>query len=373
MQIKHFKLENFFEQHEFNVPHVLCESDCESFSIRDLLKLGNKSINDLGNLRLGYTQTRGKEELREEIAKLYDSIHPKDIIVHTGAEEAIFIIMNVLLSKGDHAIIHSPCYQSLLEIPKAIGCEVTRWRADEKNNWGININFLKKNIKKNTKIITINSPHNPTGYLMEREKYEEVINIARENNIFIFSDEVYKFLEYDKSDRLPSACDLYPKGISLGVMSKSFGLAGLRIGWIATKHKTLREEVRAFKDYTTICNSAPSEFLSILALKNKEKIFARNLNIIKHNLKLLDDFFDRHSDFFKWNKPRAGAICFPKLLCDIDIRTFTTDLIKKKGVLLLPGNLYDYGNKHFRIGFGRKNLPDGLKLLDEYINEIKNQ
>jgi aspartate/methionine/tyrosine aminotransferase len=373
MQINRFKLENFFEQHEFNVPYALCESDCESFTVKELLKMGNCSPRELENIRLGYTQTRGKLELREEISKLYSAILPEDIIVHSGAEEAIFIIMNVILNKGDHAIIHYPCYQSLIELPRSIGCEVTKWEACENDGWSLDIDFLKKSIKKNTRIIVINCPHNPTGYLMEKEEYKEILRIAQKNNIFVFSDEVYKFLEYDNKNRLPSACDIYSKGISLGVMSKSFGLAGLRIGWIALKNKKLREEVRAYKDYTTICNSAPAEFLSILALKNKEQIISRNLNIIKHNLELLEGFFAAHSDFLTWIKPKAGSIAFPKIIKKINLQKFCFDLIEKRGVLLLPGNLYDYGNKHFRIGFGRKNFQDGLKLLSEYINETKNK
>jgi aspartate/methionine/tyrosine aminotransferase len=176
-------------------------------------------------------------------------------------------------------------------------------------------------------------------------------------------------LEYNKTDRLPSACDLYEKGISIGVMSKAFGLAGLRIGWIATKNKALFKKIASFKNYTTICNSALSEFFSILALRNRDKIINRNLDIISKNLNLLDNFFNKYKEIFQWVKPKAGSIAFPRLIIDTNVEAFCFDLIKEKGVLLMPGTNYDYGEHHFRIGFGRKNLPDALQHFDNYMTE----
>ncbi|MBA7644930.1 Capreomycidine synthase [subsurface metagenome] len=229
--------------------------------------------------------------------------------------------------------------------------------------------FLESNIEKSTKCIVVNFPHNPTGHLISKGNYEKIIKIAKENDIYILSDEVYKFLEYNKADRLPSACDLYEKGISIGVMSKAFGLAGLRIGWIATKNKALFKKIASFKNYTTICNSALSEFFSILALRNRDKIINRNLEIINKNLNLLDNFFNKYKNIFYWVKPIASSIAFPRLIIDTNVEAFCFDLIKEKGVLLMPSTNYDYGDHHFRIGFGRKNMPEALIKLEEYLEE----
>ena len=300
---------------------------------------------------------------------MYKSVKPDEVIVFAGAEEEIFVLMNILLEKGDHVIVQYPAYQSLYEVANAIGCKVTKWVMSDKNNWELDINFLKRNINENTKAIAINLPHNPTGYLMPKDKFKKIVDIAKNHNLYVFSDEVYRFCEYSEEDRLPAACDVYDKGISLGVMSKTFGLAGLRIGWITAKDKKLFNKIVSFKDFTTICNSAPSEFLSIVALKNKDKIIKRNIKIINNNLKLLDKFFAKNKKFFGWVKPKAGAIAFPKIKFDKNVEDFCMDLLKKKGVLLLPSTLYDFDDKHFRIGFGRKNMPKALRKFEEYINE----
>ena len=372
MKINDFKLERFFAKYEFSTPYLLCSSDCESFSIGELLASEKNSENKLKKLCLGYTESQGSPILRKEISKLYDNIKPEEIIVFAGAEEGIFVFMNVLLEKGDHVIVQYPAYQSLHEIAKSIGCRITKWVMDDKDKWELDLDFLKKKIKKNTKAIVINFPHNPTGYLISKNKFKKIVEIAKKKNLFVFSDEVYRFMEYDKKDRLPASCDIYDKGISLGVMSKAFGLPGLRIGWIATKDKTLLKKVACFKDFTTICNSAPSEFFSILALRNKEEIVKRNLNIIKNNLKLLDKFFIKYNNLVEWVRPKAGSIAFPRIKFNKDVEGFCIDLVNKKGVLLLPSTLYDYDNKHFRIGFGRKNMPEALKKLEEYIKKNLN-
>lgn len=367
MQIKPFKLERYFAEFEFKVPYILCSSDGESFSFEELMELEPEGYGSIKKLWLGHTHPEGSPSLRQEIAKLYNGISPEQILVHSGAEEAIFILMNVLLKKGDHLIVHYPRYQSLSEVASSIGCEVTFWRACEQNNWELDLNFLQEQIRENTKMIVINCPHNPTGYLMDIGKFKEIIEIAKKNDLYVFSDEVYRYLEHDQKDRLPAACDLYEKAISLGVMSKTFSLAGLRIGWIATKHSSTYHQMAGFKDYTSRCNSAPSEFLSALALRHSNKIVERSLHIIKDNLVILSQFFSHYREIFTWSQPKAGSVAFPSLNTHSNADDFCRDLVKKNGVMLLPGSCFSDYNKHFRIGFGHRNMPECLEQLEKYI------
>ncbi len=367
MNIPAFKLERFFAKYEFTAPYLLCSSDCESFSIQELLSLEPGSHDSFQQHWLGYTESQGSPELRAEIANLYQQISSNQVLVHTGAEEAIFSFMNVMLNSGDHVIVHYPCYQSLHQIAETVGCQVTQWTAREQDNWELDPDFLRQNIRPNTKAIVLNCPHNPTGYLLSHQKQQQIVDIAREHNLLLFFDEVYRGLEYNAEDRLPAACDLYENTVSLGVMSKTYGLAGLRIGWIATRNPDVYRKMATFKDYTTICNSAPSEFLATVALRHKEQVVQRNLNIVCHNLNLLNDFFAAHQDIFNWQPPKAGSIAFPSLKIDQGVEAFCIDLVEKQGVLLLPGNQYDFGNKNFRIGFGRKNMPEALERLKAYI------
>lgn len=369
MKINDFRLEVFFGKHEFSAPYLLTQSDCESMNISDLLSLEEGSQEAFLKTWLGYTEVQGDPELRKAISNLYTSMNANNIIVHAGAQEPIFNFMNVLLDKNDHVISQFPIYQSLFEVANAIGCEVSYWSIEQgKNGWILDINELEKLIKPNTKLIVLNSPNNPTGYTLKKEEIEAITEIARKNNIYIFCDEVYKGLELDGIKR-PWFADKYEKSISLGVMSKSYGLAGLRIGWIATKDKKLLHHLIKMKHYTTICSSAPSEKLTIIALKHSSEILDRNQKIIEDNIEMANAFFEKHDNLFLFNKPMAGPVAFVKMNIKKPIDQFCDDLVKEQGVLLLPANIYKYNRQYFRIGFGRKNFKESLGKFEKYLIE----
>jgi aspartate/methionine/tyrosine aminotransferase len=367
MNLPPFKLERYFAKYEFKTQYLLCSSDCESMSIADLLAMEDGAAEKFQGTWLGYTESQGSPALRAEICKLYETIEPEEILVHTGAEEAIFLFMFAAFKEYDHIIVHSPGYQSLAEVARAAGCDVSPWRAREENGWSLDLDELRHLMRTNTKAIIINTPHNPTGYLMSRQDYENIHAFARENNLILFSDEVYRESEYDPATRLPAACDLGDHAVSLGVTSKTYGLAGLRIGWVATKNRKIYEEMASLKDYTTICNSAPSEFLAEVVMRNRRKLTERNLGIIKQNLAVVDELFARRSSFFTWIRPQAGSMGFPRYRSG-NVEKFCDALVTKAGVLLLPGSIYDDSNNHFRIGLGRKNLPQAVAKLEEFLN-----
>jgi aspartate/methionine/tyrosine aminotransferase len=371
MSLPPFKLERYFAKYEFNTEFLLCSSDCEAMSIADLLALEAGAAEKFQSTWLGYTESQGSPALRLEICKLYTTIQPEDVLVHSGAEEAIYLFMHAMLKESDHVIVHAPHYQSLSEVAKGLGCQVSPWLAQEENGWALDLDELRHLIRPSTKAIVVNTPHNPTGYLMSRADFDELHKIAQEKNLLLFCDEVYRESEYDPADRLPAGCDYGEHAVSLGVTSKTYGLAGLRIGWIATRNKDVYRRMASLKDYTTICNSAPSEFLSEVALRNRQKLVDRNLGIIQSNLAVVDDLFARYPSLFTWISPKAGSMGFPKLLKG-DIERFCDDLVKSSGVLLLPGSLYDDSRNHFRLGLGRKNLPQAVERLEEYLSKQQN-
>jgi aspartate/methionine/tyrosine aminotransferase len=253
-----------------------------------------------------------------------------------------------------------------MEVARSIGCEVSPWVAQEEQGWSPGIDALRRLLRPNTKAIILNTPHNPTGYLMPRDEFEAVSSMAREHGALLFSDEVYRESEYDPQARLPAACDLSEHTISLGVMSKTYGLAGLRIGWIATHNRAVYDKMARLKDYTTICNSAPSEFLARLALRHRQKLVKRNVGIIRGNLETVEKFLARYPDLFSWVPPRAGSMAFPHYLAG-SIVAFCDKLVREAGVLLLPGSVYGERENHFRIGLGRKNLPEAIRRLEEFL------
>lgn len=369
MKIRDFKLEVYLDKHEFSAPYLLTQSDCESMSIKELLGFEKDAEERFLNSRLGYTKVSGNPELRKVISELYTAMNPKNIIVHAGAQEPIFNFMNVLLDKGDHVISQFPTYQSLFEVANAIGCEVSKWTIEQsENGWVADINKLEQLIQPNTKLIVLNSPNNPTGYTLKKEEIEAIADLARRHDLYVFCDEVYKGLELDGVKR-PWFADYYEKGVSLGVMSKAYGLAGLRIGWVATRDMELIEKLIKMKHYTSICSSGPSEFLSVVALKHSDKILARNVRIIEDNLKIAEEFFNRYPDLFEFHRPMAGPVAFVKLNITAPIEVFCEALIGEKGVLLLPSDIYSYQGQYFRMGFGRKNFPESLAKFEEHLIE----
>ena len=300
MHLPDFQIEKFFAKYEFSAPYILSASDMESMTIPEILALADDECLNLWNtLPMSYTQVNGHPLLRKEIAKLYDHINEDQVATFAGAEEAIFTVFNVLLEPGDEVIAPAICYQSLKTIPQHLGASVSLYRMTEKDGgWSFDVSELTGLITPKTRLIVINFPHNPTGAHIDKQQLDEIVQAAEGVGAFILSDEVYRFSEHDSAYRLPAVTDLYDKGISLGVMSKSFGFAGLRIGWLASQDVDLLQRFTDFKCYLSICNSAPSEILSLICLRSKEQIFQKNLAVVHENLKILDQFFQKYSTLF---------------------------------------------------------------------------
>lgn len=369
MQIADFALERYFARWEFNVRHLLCASDVEPLPLGELLALADDETSHLWQtLRLGYTESLGHPLLRAEIARLYTTAEADDVVTFVGAEEAIFLAMHSLLGPGDHAIVSWPAYQSLYEVARSVGASVTLVPLDPRS-WEFDPDMLLAERRPSTRVIVVNFPHSPTGALASRESFAYLTSRAEEHGITVFSDEVYRYLEQDERARLPAAADVGRRTVSLGVMSKSFALAGLRVGWITTHDGQLRDRVSRLKDYTTICGSAPSEILALIGLRAREQVVGRSRAIIANNLPLLDEFFDRHAAQFSWVRPRAGSVAFPRLRTDEPgaIDRFCTDLVETAGVLLLPGSRFEHIGNHFRIGYGRADMPRSLEALERFV------
>lgn len=368
MQIDEFKLERYSAKYAGRVKYVLSASDCESSTVREILS--ENELFALHNLKMGYSESQGNTVLRKEIATLFQNVEYSQIVI-TVPQEGVFLTLNAILEKDDKVIVQVPCYQSLCAISKSIGCEVIPWApVTIRNQWHWDIEYLKDKIDKTTKLLIINSPHNPTGHLFTKNEYTKIINLAKENNCYVLSDEMYRMLEYQQDHQLPIGSDIYDKCVSLSGVSKTFGLGGLRIGWLSIREETLRNKILHLKDYTTLSNSPISEYITLTALRKKNTILNRNMKIIQNNLGLLDEFFARYTDKFSWLRPYAGSVAFVKTKFETNMEKFCSALINEKGVLLMPGTVFDYGHHYFRIGFGRKNLPESLKLFEEYIKEI---
>ena len=364
MEIAEFSLERYFAKWEFAVRYVLGASDLEPYSLSELLALADDDATQRWtSLKLGYTESLGLPALRQEIAGLYEGVGADDVITFAGAEEGIYIAMHALLGAGDHAVVVWPAYQSLHEVARSAGASVTLIPLDP-CDWSLDLDAVEAAMRPNTRVIVANFPHNPTGSQLTVDQLNRLVSIAERHGAHLFSDEVYRLLEHD-SPSLPAAADRSERALSLGVMSKSFALAGLRIGWIATRDRTLFARLASLKDYTTICSSAPSEILALVALRAKERVIERSRAIVRTNLEILEPFFARNEDRFSWAPPVAGSVCFPKLLRG-DIDEFAAALVEREGVLIVPGSEFGFPGNHFRLGYGRRDMGEALARLESF-------
>jgi aspartate/methionine/tyrosine aminotransferase len=369
VKIPSFALERYFAAHEFTARYLLSCSDCEALTMAELLDMADDECRDLwARLELRYTESQGHPVLREAIADIYANIEASNILV-AAPEEAIFLLMHALLEAGDHVVVMAPAYQSLHEVARSIGCAVDRWAPDENRGWYFDIASLEERLRPDTRLVVVNFPHNPTGYVPSKKDFQALIELTRERGIYLLADEMYRFLEIDPDSRLPSACELYDNAVSLFGLSKSFGLPGLRIGWLASQNRDILTRVLALKDYTTICNSAPSEILAIAGIRNRTNIVDRQLARLHKNLSVLDGFFDDYADCFSWTRPLGSSVCFPRMLIPQETSTFCDELVNKAGIMLVPSKLFQFGERHVRIGFGRENLPEVISVFASYLHE----
>ena len=372
MDLAPFRIEQYYGRHEFTAELMLSSSDAETVTVGELLALEPGAADRLAAQRLGYTESPGAPSLREAIASIYKTCSADDVLVVAAAEEGIFAAYHALLGPGDHAVVETPCYESALELARSTGAEVAEWRRHYAEGWTHDLDGLERILRPNTRLVYVNTPHNPTGTNMPRADLARVVELCAERGAWLFCDEVYRELEHAVEDRLPAACDLYERAISLGSMSKTYGLPGLRLGWLASRDRGALERVLEFKYYTTICSSAPSELLSEIAIRHRDVLAARNRAIVLANLPLLDAFFARHAGTFSWVRPTASPIGVPRverigLEGVADVTAFCERVVAETGVLLLPGTVYDEPD-HVRVGYGRVNMPEALARLGTWLS-----
>jgi aspartate/methionine/tyrosine aminotransferase len=365
--IEDFALERYFARWEFAVRHQLSASDVEPFILSELLAMADADTRSRWDrLSLGYTESLGLPALREEIAALYHNLEARHVLVVAGAEEGIFLAMHAMLASDDEAVVVTPAYQSLHAVARAVGARVTPVPLRAENGWQLDVEEVARVVTSRTRVIAINYPHNPTGAHIDAGTQRRLVEVAESVGAVLFSDEVYRGLEYQPADVLPPAADLSERAVSLGVMSKSFALAGLRIGWLATRNAALLENVARLKDYTTICSSAPSEILSLIALRARERVLDRSRAIVSANVTRAHEFMKTHAAQVAWVPPRAGSVAFPRFTtrnADDVSRRFA----ERDSVLLLPGSVFGHEGAHFRLGLGRRDFPAALGKLEEFL------
>jgi len=360
---------SFHRQWEFQARHNLSASAAETLPLAELLDMAGPAEREAWDkLGLGYLETRGTALLRAAAASLYRKLEAEDLVMFSGGKEAIFATFHALLDKDDHVLLVAPNYQPLEEIPLAIAsASAVSLRPEE--GWRLSLDDVRAALRPRTRLICINFPHNPTGAVLDPETFDGLVSLAAERGIHILSDEVYRGLEHDPAAARPAIADVYERGLSLNVLSKAWGLAGLRIGWIATRDEQARSRIEAYQAYLSDGNAGPSDILARIALLSSQRIIARNLGIVEENRRLLSAFFARHADRFEWQAPGAGCIAFPRYLGPGTVEDFCDVLLRQAGVALMPSSIYQSRlaatpRDRFRIGFGKRSFTSGLEAME---------
>lgn len=376
MKIEPFLLERWMTRHETHVKYDIAESGILPLSTNDLLQFEPEAdraatLEALLQLPLGYSEARGTVALRTALASTYQSVSPDQILVTTGAIEANYLLFNVLLDAGDHVIAPYPAYQQLYTVPRAIGCDVSLWRVGPETNYRYDVDGLERLLTPRTRLIIVNTPHNPTGAMLSPADAARVYALAESVGAWVIGDEAYRWLSVPGGDPFaPPVVDMGSRGISVGTLSKPYGLPGLRIGWIAGPADIV-EKCWSMRDYISLSPGKLNDALACLGLKHHDKIVARNREIIVANLAAASTWIDARRDVLSWTPPRGGLLALLKYNLPVDSLTLADRLATEYSVMLAPGSAFGYEH-HLRLGIGQRpdlfaaGLVEAGRALDQY-------
>jgi aspartate/methionine/tyrosine aminotransferase len=351
----------------------LSDSTAQSLTLGQLCLLSNVSPDKLTHVELSYASLKGCAELRKYIAQFHQNLnhhHTKldenNVLTFCGAQEALASIYQCILVPSDEIIVVTPNYPSLTNMAENLGCIIKTINLSADNKWQLNIDDFKTRITNKTKLIVLNSPHNPTGSVIDSDLAEEILSLAKEYDCYLLADDVSQASNYN--DLALSHCFLdYEKSVVVSVMSKSFGLAGIRIGWAVSKNKKLLARLLGVKCMSSICCSVVDEYTALLALKQSEKIINRNNQLIKENIKVFQNFVDEHKELFSWYPPQAGILAIVEVKSDMPIEVWARELADQTGILVLPATLFSLPGNYFRLGLGKNNFKYLLEKLSQFL------
>lgn len=376
MKIEPFALERWMTTYEMDVKYDIAESGIFPLTLReliDLIPVGERedTFNRLLDIRLGYSEARGTFALRTGLAATYRDTSPDEILVTTGAIEANFLLFNTLLEPGDHVIAVSPAYQQLQSVPRAIGCDVSLWQLRPENGFHYDLAELRRLITPKTKLIVINTPHNPTGAMLSAEELREVYDLAVSADARVLADEAYRWLELPGGEPLPPPMrDLGEAAISVGTFSKPFGLPGLRIGWMAAPAEIVQACWR-WRDYVSLSPGKLNDAMALLALRHRAQIIARMQKIVDANLDTAETWFAANAELAAWTPPRAGLLALMSYAPEIPSLTLANKLAEDFSVMLAPGSAFGYEG-YLRIGIGQTPaiFAEGLRRTAECLRSL---
>ena len=375
MEIQKNMVEYWGVLYEYTAKYNLGETCCASISIRELCDLAgidcNKVMNRLADRVMDYGDLEGRPKLLQEIAGLYKTLQPDDIFTATGSSGGNLLAFAALVKPGDYVITEKPSYPQLTAFPECFGAEIAYLNLKKEDGYLPNLDELRRMVRPDTKLIVINNPQNPTGALIPNDMLQEIVEIAKSVDAYLLDDETYRYLNQDGSYS-ESVVDLYEKGVSVAGMTKVFALAGLRLGWVATRSRELKEIIRNFREYFTISSSIPSEYFAEIALEHKDVILQRNKELIRKNLNYVREWA-ANEPHITMMEPKAATMTMLYYDYDIDSMTACREMYEQEKIFIYPGEIFGLERNSIRLGYacGYEELKNGLEAVSRYFRRIQ--
>lgn len=379
MNIESFALERWMTRWELDVEYDIAESGILPLSLDELYELVGEDVassteREIHRMLLGYSEARGTSALRSTIAASYERATEDDILVTSGAIEANYLLFHSLLSAGDHVIAASPAYQQLHSVPRSIGADLDLWDVVSPEGFAYDLDRLEALIRPNTRMVILNSPHNPTGAMLNGRQMVDVVALTEQSGAWILSDEAYRWLEHPGGEKLPPPLhDLSDRAISVGTLSKPFGLPGLRVGWLAATAE-IAQATWGLRDYISLSPAKMSDVIAAMVITHRDRILPRNDEIIAGNLDTARRWFTENADIVQWSEPKAGLLAMMRYDLPIASLPPADGLARDAGVMLAPGSTFGLEH-HLRIGIGQRHdlFAEGLRRTAAYMRSARFQ
>jgi aspartate/methionine/tyrosine aminotransferase len=376
MKIETFALERWMTTYELNVAADITESGVAPLTVEEVLALlpqdeRDDALRALLRTKLSYSEACGSLALRSLLAATYAATGPDEILVTTGAIEANFLVFNVLLEAGDHVVAVSPAYQQLNSVPRAIGCDVSPWRVRPEDDFRFDLDALERLVTPQTKLIVINTPHNPTGSMLTADELRHVYALADAADAWVLCDESYRWLEVPGGPPMPGPMrDLGPRAISVGTFSKPFGLPGIRTGWISAPADVVAA-CWGLRDYTSLSPTKLSDALAVIALRHRDRIVERTRDILARNLATAQTWTTANEGVVAWRPPQGGLLSLMRYVFTVPALALANRLAEEYGVMLAPGSAFGYEG-YLRLGIGQDPaiFADGLARTGRCFDDL---
>ncbi|MBI1315140.1 aminotransferase class I/II-fold pyridoxal phosphate-dependent enzyme [bacterium] len=370
MELPSFPLVKWFAAAEGRFDISLSHSDCEPLSVADVLDEDGQSR--FASLPLGYGPFGGLEELKQVVADQYATLCSSDVLVFGGASEAIYTFMRTSLSPGDEVVVQCPIFNSLRGTAQGIGCRIVDWKSSNESACSFDVSELDDLCSEQAKLIVFNFPHNPSGQMLSENELLSIVETARRSDAMIFSDEQFRLLELPETHRLPAACDLYDKAVSVTGVSKTLGLGGLRIGWLATRCRDVLKRAREYRYYTTEMTNTPCQMLAAETLRRSDGILTRNRRRIADNVNRLRSFCAQRHEQLQLHMPSAGTMALVEQKTALTSTQFCERLLDEQRVFVVPGEAMRMSDRLLRFGLGRDDFSEGLGRLGTFLQRDVN-